>query len=213
MSAETHRDAAEIARRPKLVEIVVNRTHVGVPQHVTGAEIVAAAGLPSNFELRRVQGRREIPVEDDDRITVHEGERFVASPALDYSFISNVAHAEAVESVRVQFPEHAVDVEEPGDGTTHVIVRGVEIGDGWNTPTIDLEVRLAPAFPSTVPYPFYGPAGLARTDGQALSPIQPEVQLDSQLRTQISLRKEFDPTNETLGARLSWVASWLESPR
>lgn len=206
-----HDGAALAAHRPKLVEIVVNTTHVRVPERVTGSAIKAAADVPADFELYLVRGRSEVLIENDEEIEVKDGERFTASPALDYSYVAAGPHADAITSVTDAFPGYAVDVQEPGDGSTHVIIRGVELNAGWNMPEIDLEVRLTPAFPSTAPYPYYAPAGLVRTDDKEL-PLQ-QVQLDGETRTQISLRKEFDPTSETLGGRLRWVVAWLEAPR
>jgi hypothetical protein len=54
---------------------------------------------------------------------------------------------------------------------------------------------------------------MARTDGRVLSQIQPQVPVDGEMRTQISLTKPYDPTVETLGARLVSVAAWLRNPR
>ena len=74
-------------------------------------------------------------------------------------------------------------------------------------------MRLQITFPTTPPYPFYGPAGMARTDGLQLAPIQPLVSIDGEQRAQISLNKPFDPATETLGSRLAAVARWLRNPR
>lgn len=211
MEHESHDGAALADRKPELVEIVVNTTHVKVPERVTGSAIKAAAQLPVEFELYRVRGRSEVLIENDEEIKVRDGERFTASPALDYAYVATGPHADAVTSVTDAFAGYVVDVHEPGDGSTHVTIRGIELNAGWNMSEIDLEVRLTPAFPSTVPYPYYGPAGLARTEGKVL-PLQ-QVQLDGQMRTQISLHKQFDPTSETLGGRLRWVVAWLEAPR
>jgi hypothetical protein len=67
------------------VSIQVNNKAVSVPKHTTGAEIKSRAGVPATFQLFRVEGRSEHPVGDDDKVTVHEDERFVASPSLDPS--------------------------------------------------------------------------------------------------------------------------------
>jgi hypothetical protein len=92
-------------------------------------------------------------------------------------------------------------------------VRDIDVGAGWNQARIDLTVKLQITFPSSPPYPFYGPAGMARTDGRGLSQIQPQVQVDGEIRTQISLMKPFNPVIETLGARLVAVVGWLRDPR
>lgn len=197
----------------RTVEIIVNGKKVKVPTKVTGAEIKAAAGVPADFDLFRVEGRKEIPVANDEQLTVTKGEKFIASPTLDPSFVAHPMQASAVESVREAFPGNTVGVEQPGDGTAFLTLRQVSIGEGWNYAAIDLSVKLQVTFPSTPPYPFYGPAGMARTDGVALTQIQPQVALDGQRRTQISLTKPFDPATETLGARFAAVVRWMRNPR
>jgi hypothetical protein len=196
-----------------MIEILVNGKRVGVPKHVTGAEIKVAAKVPADFDLFRIHSRKEIPVGNGERITVTDGEKFIASPTLDPSFLDHPMQSAAVDSVRDAFPGHTVDVAQPGDGTALITVRGVNVGDGWDRPSIDLEVKLQVTFPSTPPYPFYGPAGMTRLDGQVLAQIQPFVSFDGQQRTQISLTKVFDPAVETLGSRVAAVARWLRSPR
>jgi hypothetical protein len=195
------------------VEIVVNGKAVMVPKKVTGAEIKSAARVPADFDLFRVHGRKEIPVADDEQLAVHGGEKFVASPSLDPSFVEHPVQEFALASVRDTFPEHTVDIERPGDGTALITVREVLIGEGWNQPVIDLAVGLQVTFPSTPPYPFYGPPGMARVDRQALGQIQPSVPFNGGQRTQISLTKPFDPATETLGSRFAAVVHWLRSPR
>jgi hypothetical protein len=196
-----------------MVEILVNTKPVTVPYEVTGAEIKSMAKAPADFKLFRVEGHKEIEVRDDERVRVHHHEKFIASPTLDPAFVTNPTHSAAVESVRDAFPGHVVEAAEAGDGSTVVVVRDVEIGSGWNVARIPLAVKLQVTFPSSPPYPFYGPAGMARTDGSTLSHIQPQVPLDGEMRTQISLSKPYDPTVETLGARLVGVVSWLKDPR
>lgn len=197
----------------RTVEILVNTKPVKVPSEVTGAEIKSAAKVPADFRLFRVQGHQEIPVGDEELLRVHHHEKFIASPTLDPAFVANPTHAAAIETVRDAFPGHAVDVEEPGDGTTVVTVRDIEAGTGWNVTRLDLAVKLQVTFPSSPPYPFYGPAGMARTDERVLLQIQPQVPVDGEMRTQISLTKPYDPAVETLGARLVSVVSWLRDPR
>ncbi len=203
----------ETGKPAHTVEILVNTKPVKVSSEVTGAEVKAAAKVPADFKLFRVEGQQEIPVGDHERLHVHHHEKFVASPTLDPAFVANPTHATAVETVRDAFPNHEIDVEEPGDGTTVITVRDLEVGTGWSVTRVDLTVKLHVTFPSSPPYPFYGPAGLARTDGRVLPQIQPQVQVDGQVRAQISLTKPFDATLETLGARLVSVVSWLRDPR
>jgi hypothetical protein len=194
------------------VEIIVNTKKVTVPKKVTGAEIKAAAKVPADFDLYWVKGKQEIQIADNEQLTVKDRDKFTASPTLDPSFVEHPMQATAVESVRDAFPGHVVDVGQPGDGSALIAVRELAVGEGWNPATIDLEVNLQVTFPSTPPYPFYGPAGMTRTDGMSLVQIQ-QVALGGQMRTQISLTKPFDPATETLGSRFAAVARWLRNPR
>ena len=118
----------------RTVVIVVNGKDVTVPTKVTGAEIKAAAGVPADFDLFRIKGRKEIPIGHDEQITVTKGDKFVASPTLDPSFMEHPMQPSAVQSVRDAFPGHAIEVAESGDGTALVTVRGVAIGDGGAIP-------------------------------------------------------------------------------
>jgi hypothetical protein len=213
LSAQDRKQPHETGKPARTVEILVNTKPVQVASEVTGAEIKAAAKVPADFKLFRVKGHKEIPVGDDERLHVHHHEKFIASPTLDPALVANPTHAAAVETVRDAFVGYDVDVEEPGDGTTVVTVRDIEIATGWNVTRLDLTVKLQVTFPSSPPYPFYGPVGLARTDGRVLSQIQPQVPVDGQVRAQISLMKPFDATVETLGARLVSVVGWLRDPR
>lgn len=212
-SAQDQKKREATGKPARTVEILVNTKPVEVPSEVTGAEIKAAAEVPADFRLFRVEGHREIPVGDDELLHVHHHERFIASPTLDPAFVANPTHASGIETIRHAFVGYVVDVEEPGDGTTVVTVRDIEVGTGWNVTRLDLAVKLQVTFPSSPPYPFYGPAAMARTDGRVLSQIQPQVPVDGEMRTQISLTKAYDPTVETLGARLVSVVDWLRDPR
>lgn len=126
--------------------------------------------------------------------------------------------ADALANVEATFSDHVVDHEETDDGGLWIIVRQVAIGDGWNRALIDLAVKLQVTFPSSMPYPFYCEPGLARTDGQNFSPVQPAVDIGAGVtRTQLSLtvqgQQQFDTANETLGSRFVAVIAWLRSPR
>jgi hypothetical protein len=65
------------------VEILVNKHPVAVPARTTGAAIKAAAGVPTDDELFKVEGHHEIKVGDDQVIETHDGERFVATPSIE----------------------------------------------------------------------------------------------------------------------------------
>lgn len=126
--------------------------------------------------------------------------------------------ADGLADVKATFPDHVVDHEETADGGLLVTVREVAIGAGWNRELIDLAVNVQVTFPSSMPYPFYCAPGLARTDGQSFSPVQPNVDTGGAvMRTQISLtvqgQQQFDTANETLGSRFVAVIAWLGNPR
>lgn len=65
------------------VEIIVNKRPVKVPAHTTGAGIKAKAGVPSDDQLFKIEGSKEIEVGNDEPIEVHHGERFVATPPIE----------------------------------------------------------------------------------------------------------------------------------
>lgn len=119
--------------------------------------------------------------------------------------------AAAIADVQSLYPGDTVSTAEQPDGSVWVTLHAVDIGPGWAPSVIDLSVKLQPTFPSTPPYPFYGPAGLTRTDGSACPPVQPQVTLDGAVRAQISLTKPFNPTIETLGTRFATVIRWLRT--
>jgi hypothetical protein len=53
--------------------------------HVTGLQIKQKAGVPSDYELARVEGNRRIAVPDDQVIEIENGEHFVAVPSGNVS--------------------------------------------------------------------------------------------------------------------------------
>lgn len=212
MSNTTPQSTDTKSKPVKTVEVIVNNKKVEVLKRTSGAEIKKAAHVPADFHLFRIAGKKEIPVSDDEPLTVHADEQFTASPTLDPSFNTHPLTGAAAETVRDAFADRVVDVDEPGDGSAVVTVREVPIGANWFPPTIDLSVKLQVTFPTTPPYPFYGPAGMTRTDGLSLAQIQPHVLVDGAFMTQISLNKPFDPAVETLGSRFAAVVRWLRNP-
>jgi hypothetical protein len=80
VSPSTHEET-----KTEQVSIIVNNKPVTVTKHTTGAGIKSAAGVPATFELFRIAGKKETPVTDEEKVTVHEGEKFIASPSLDPS--------------------------------------------------------------------------------------------------------------------------------
>jgi hypothetical protein len=199
------------AQHHRTVEIVVNGKPIIVPVDESGLQIKQAVGVPDGFQLFRIVGHKEELIRDDEDFRVHEHERFLVAPTLDPALITNPAHEIALASVRDAFPGARVDGEELPGGVTRVVVHDAEIGPGWTEPTIDLETRLQATFPTSPPYPYYGPPGLAPTDGRT-APIC-QVQLDGQSRSQISLNKPYDAAVETLGARLAAVLAWMRAGR
>ena len=63
--------------------ILVNNRSVTMPDdHATGAEIEAAAGVPSDFKLYDEKGKE---VEPTEKVKLKEGERFTAISGQDVS--------------------------------------------------------------------------------------------------------------------------------
>jgi hypothetical protein len=84
-TAESNHKSHDEEKKTEEVSIFVNNKSVSVPKHTTGAGIKSAANVTATFQLFRVEGTTEHPVLDEEKVTVHKGERFVASPSLDPS--------------------------------------------------------------------------------------------------------------------------------
>jgi len=115
--------------------------------------------------------------------------------------------AAAVGEVEVAFA--AVAATEQPDGCVWLRVSGVDLGSGWAPRVVEVAVKLAPTFPDTMPYPWYLPAGLCRTDGVAVDRLSAVV-LEGTNRTQLSLSGPWSPS-DSLAARLHGVIHWLRS--
>jgi hypothetical protein len=65
----------------KLITIFVNDKPVSFnTNEVTGSEIKTKAGVPPDSLLYELRGENRIPVGDNERIKIHEHERFLATP-------------------------------------------------------------------------------------------------------------------------------------
>lgn len=66
----------------KEIFVVVNNAQVGPfpSAEVTGAEIKRKGGFALNTELFRITDRGLIPVRNEERIHIHEGEKFECIP-------------------------------------------------------------------------------------------------------------------------------------
>jgi hypothetical protein len=72
--------------KAKTVTIVVNNKEVELPDHkTTGTQIKEAAGVPLDFTLYRKEGTHLDEVKNEEHITVHKGEQFVAVSGQDVS--------------------------------------------------------------------------------------------------------------------------------
>lgn len=121
--------------------------------------------------------------------------------------------ADAVADLRAAFPGVEIVIDELDDGSVWVTLVGVGIGKGWNRDKIDLAVKLQTTYPDTEPYPFYTDEGLVRIDGSSYGPVQPSVNIEGKIRTQISLRKNGPMRpGEDLGARFWAVIRYLRTP-
>lgn len=69
-------------KRTKEIYVLVNNTRVG-PFHVdevTGAEIKRKGSFALNTELFRITDHGLVPIKNDERIHIHEGEKFECIP-------------------------------------------------------------------------------------------------------------------------------------
>jgi Multiubiquitin len=67
--------------RPEITIYVNNEPFKTAERELTGGQIKALAGIPSEYELFRVDGQHTIPVGNDDHIRLHENEQFRAIPS------------------------------------------------------------------------------------------------------------------------------------
>jgi hypothetical protein len=76
-------DGEQFTTGPKLVPIIVNNRDVKVPgHHVTGAQILAAAGVPADFKLYGPDGEE---IQPEQTVHVKHDERFTAISGQDVS--------------------------------------------------------------------------------------------------------------------------------
>lgn len=69
--------------KPKPVTVLVNRREVELPDdHVTGAQIKHAAGVPATFKLFDPKGTE---IDNDEVVHVHNKESFTAISGQDVS--------------------------------------------------------------------------------------------------------------------------------
>jgi hypothetical protein len=74
------------AKPPKTVTVFVNNREVVLPdKEQTGAEIKTAAQIPLDFDLYIEHGSNLDPVDNNERIKVHQHERFRAVSGQDVS--------------------------------------------------------------------------------------------------------------------------------
>ncbi len=64
------------------ITIFVNNQPVKTSEEqLTGARIKSLAGIPSEYELFRVEGDKSFPVGNDEEVRLHEDEHFRAIPS------------------------------------------------------------------------------------------------------------------------------------
>jgi hypothetical protein len=65
------------------VEIIVDGMSYRAPhRQMTGAAIKALAGRPPANVLYHIEGRRNVEIQDDEYIDLHEHERFITVPPV-----------------------------------------------------------------------------------------------------------------------------------
>jgi len=60
---------------------VNNQRFKTTEQELTGTQIKALAGIPSDYELFHVEGTNSVPLGDADHVQLHAGEHFRAIPS------------------------------------------------------------------------------------------------------------------------------------
>lgn len=116
--------------------------------------------------------------------------------------------AASIADVEATFGAEHVTHSELADGSVWVAVDAVDLGEGWMPRTVYLSVKLLPSFPDTMPYPWYLPADLHRTDGLPAERLTQPGVIDGMPRSQLSLGGPWSAT-DPLGARLLGVIRWL----
>ena len=117
----------------------------------------------------------------------------------------------AISDVEATFGADHVTYSEQADGSVLVTVEGADLGNGWAPRIVELSVKLPPSFPDTMPYPWYLPAGLRRTDGTTVERLTETTVSDGIKRSQLSLGGPWT-ASDPLGARLLAVDTLAPPP-
>jgi len=116
--------------------------------------------------------------------------------------------AAVIAQVEETVGERNVRQTEMADGSIWLDVAEVDLGPGWSPRSTTLSVKLPPTFPDSPPYPWYLPAGTARTDGVSIDRLSGPIELDGSSRLQLSLNAPWSP-NSSLADRMIAVVRWL----
>jgi hypothetical protein len=122
----------------------------------------------------------------------------------------SAAIAGAVDDLAHVFGE--VEVEPDGQGGAYVTVRNLDLGDRWSPRIVALSFQLAYNYPHAAVYPYFGPAGIMRTDGGLLPSALQQIAWRGELRTQISLRaNRWSPTHDTAAGAVAQVCRFFRT--
>ena len=118
--------------------------------------------------------------------------------------------AEAVDDLERVFGD--VDVEPDEEGGAYVNVSGLDLDDRWSPRIVSITFHLAFNYPHAAIYPYYGPAGITRTDGGPLPAALQQVSWRGEVRTQISLRaNRWSPTHDTAAGAVAQVLRFFRT--
>ena len=118
--------------------------------------------------------------------------------------------AEAVDDLERIFGE--VDVVSDGEGGAYVTVRELDLDDRWSPRVVSLTFQLAFNYPHAAVYPYYGPAGITRTDGAPIPAALQQVSWHGEVRTQISLRaNRWSPSHDTAAGAVAQVLHFFRT--
>lgn len=121
-----------------------------------------------------------------------------------------VLQAAIDESIAAFGVERVAFTERP-DGSIRVTVSGLHLGDTWSPQVTEITTTLLISFPATQPYPFYLPANLNRTNGEAMPSNFQTVTVDGHAALQLSVRPQGNRTVESLPALVAGVVSWIKT--
>jgi hypothetical protein len=120
------------------------------------------------------------------------------------------AIADAVADLQRVFAP--VILEPDGEGGAYATLTELDIGDRWSPCIVALSFQLGYNYPHAAVYPYYGPAGITRTDGGPVPAALQQVVWRGEPRTQISLRaNRWSPTHDSATGAVAQVLRFFRT--